>query len=119
MAFYAAAMPMYGPLEGYMDRHAFESLHLAVLAARAKAKSGHLFAQVEDEDGNVLVDERELETWTDGASHPIVPSCPKCLQWVGTCHSAPIRVRVRPFWESRIPRPHPDSGALNRSRHAL
>jgi hypothetical protein len=82
MTFYAVAMPMYGPLEGYMDRQSFETLHLAVLAARAKAKCGHLFAQVEDENGNVLVDERGLERWTEGASHAPAPSCPKCGQKV-------------------------------------
>lgn len=68
---------MNGPLEGHMDRHPFDDLYVAVLAARAKADTCHLFAQVEDEDGNVLVGERDLATWTAAASSAVL-SCPRC-----------------------------------------
>jgi hypothetical protein len=93
MTFYAAAMPMYGPLEGHMERHGFDDIHCAVLAARAKAQCGHLFAQVEDEDGNVLVDEKDLDSWTPESTRPTAPTCPQCNQKVRVPSGKRLRIK--------------------------
>ena len=61
MSSFVSAMPMYGPGEGYMSRLEMPSVEAAVIVAREMLKSGgFLFVEIEDDNGNIIVSEKEL-----------------------------------------------------------